>query len=77
MKYEYVINLTKPIGTNTWDTMQILRTSDFNHYRECRILLVESLNKLGLYKTLSIYTKDYEVNNEQLRREELYITIKS
>jgi hypothetical protein len=77
MKYEYVINLTKPIGTNTWDTMQILRTSDFNHYRECRILLVESLNKLGLYKTLNIYTKDYEVNNEQLRREELYITLKS
>lgn len=77
MKFEYVINLTKPIGTNTYDTMQLLRTDDFNHYRECRLLLIESLNKLGLYKTLSVYTNVYERNHEEIKVEELYITIKN
>lgn len=76
MKHEYVIKLTKPIGTNTYDTFTMLRTADFNHYRECRLLLVESLNKLGLCKDLEIHNQTGTLDGEAVQVEVLYIIIK-
>ena len=76
MTTKYVIELTRPIGTNVYDTFVLLTTEDFMHYRNCRLLLIESLNKLGLCKTLTIRHHKTTYNDELIGFETLTITIK-
>lgn len=76
MKNEYVICLTKRLGTNTYDTFTLLRTSNFEQYRNMRVAQVALLSNNGLFDSLAIYTKIVEVNGEQVNIESLYITIK-
>jgi hypothetical protein len=76
MKYVYSIKLIKAVGTNTYDTFTLLRTSNFNHYRECRLLLIESLNKADLFKDLDIKQDSMEYKGEQINFETLVVTIK-
>ena len=76
MKNEYVICLTKRIGTNTYDTFTLLRTTNFEQYRDMRLAQVDLISTNGLFDSLAIYTKIVEVNGEQVKIESLYITIK-
>ena len=73
---DYVITLCKKISTNTYDYFELLRTSDFNHYRECRLLLVESLNKVGLCKNLRFDKRQGTCNGQKYEVEELIIITK-
>lgn len=76
MKNEYVICLTKRIGTNTYDTFTLLRTSSFEQYRSMRVAQVHLITTHGLFDSLEINTKIVEVNGEQVTIQTLYITIK-
>lgn len=76
MKYVYSIKLIRSAGINTYDAFTLLRTSNFNHYRECRLLLIESLNKAGLFKDLDIQQDTMNYQGEQINFETLVVTIK-